>query len=166
MDNYANQYRLPHIFNVGDKVWLSTNKVSLENGKRAKKLNSRFCETFKIFENITDITYRLEPSEHMNKRKIHYFSQSSLLKLYNEDQFHPYIKSLPPIKPVHGSEEYEVDSILSKRKKNGRKCILLDAKDILTTKTDIKQLETYQTQSSHSRTKTHGDDARRDGEEL
>ena len=62
----------------------------------------------------------------MKARKIHYAFHISLLKPYHEDIFQRYVEPPPPIQLADGSEEYEVDSILEKRKKNGKTINLVD----------------------------------------
>ena len=120
MAKYANKSRMQQKFNIGDKVWLSTKNLSLEDGSGSRKLNPKFCGPFKILEKITEVTYRLELSEPMKARRIHDAFHTSLLKPYFEDKFERYGKPLPPIQLDDGSIEYEVEAILSAKKKQGK----------------------------------------------
>ena len=125
MAKYANKSRMQQKFNIGDKVWLSTKNLSLEDGSGSRKLNPKFCGPFKIIEKITEVTYRLELSEPMKARKIHDAFHISLLKPYYEDKFERYEKPLPPIQLEDGSTEYEVEKILSSKKKRGKMLYLV-----------------------------------------
>ena len=71
MEKYANKSRTTHNFKVGDKVLLSTEYLSLEDGSRMRKLSPKFSGPFKIIERVTDVTFRLNKSEPIKARRIH-----------------------------------------------------------------------------------------------
>ena len=80
MENYASRSRIPHKFKKEDMVLLSTKNLSLEDSNGMRKLNPKFYGPFKILETITEVTLRVELSEHMKGRKIHDAFHVSLLK--------------------------------------------------------------------------------------
>ena len=125
MAKYADRSRIPHNFKIGDMVLLSIKNLSLEDGSGMRKLNPKFCGPFKVLEKITEVTVRLELSEPMKARKIYDAFHVSLLKPHYQDQFQRYLELLPPMKLAEGSQEYEVDSIVAKRKKNGKTMYLV-----------------------------------------
>ena len=111
---------MPHNFQVNDKVWLSTENLSLEDGSGTRKLHPKFCGPFRITEKISDVTYRLELPDPMKAKVIHNAFLVRLLKPFVEDIFGRYDKPLPPIKMDDGHVEYEVEQILAKKKVRGR----------------------------------------------
>ena len=117
---YVNKSRNPANYNVGDKVWLSTKNLALEDGSGSRKLNPKYCGPFEITEDINGVTFRLKLSQPMKSRGIHDAFHASLLKPYYEDEFN---RELPPPPPLHfqdGHDEYEVEEILSHRKRRGK----------------------------------------------
>ena len=117
---YANKRRNPSTFKVGDKVWLSTKNLSLEDGSGSRKLNPKYCGPFEISEDINGVTYRLKLSQPMTQRGIHNAFHASLFKPFYEDEFK---RKTPPPEPMifkDGHEEYEVEKILSHRKLRGK----------------------------------------------
>ena len=120
MAEYANKSRLPHEFAVNDKVWLSTKNLSIEEGSGSRKLHPKFCGPFVISEKINNVTFRLELSAPMKARGIHNTFHVSLLKPFVED---PFTRDPAPEPAVHfadGHVEYEVEEILSHRKRRGK----------------------------------------------
>ena len=55
----ANKFRNNLDSKVGDKAWLSTKNLKLEDGSGSRKINPRFCGLFEIVEKISDLTMRL-----------------------------------------------------------------------------------------------------------
>ena len=98
-------------------VLLSTKTLLPEDDCGMLKLHSRLCGLFKMLEDITDVTYRLKLSVPANARKIHGAFHTSLLKPSHEDQFQRYLEPSSSIRLADGSEEYEIDSITTKKKK-------------------------------------------------
>ena len=125
MANYTNRSRIPRGFKIGDMVLLSTKNLSIEDSSDMRELNPKLCYPFKILEKITEVTFRLELSAPMKVRKIHDAFHVSPLKRYHEDLFLKYVEPLPSIQLADGNKEYEVDSILAKRKKNGKTMYLV-----------------------------------------
>ena len=117
---YVNQKRRPSSFQVGDKVWLSTKNLALEDGARSRKLNPKYCGPFKITEDINGVTYRLNLSQPMKDRKIYNAFHASLLKPYYEDEFHRQESPPPPLQFQDEHEEYEVEAILNHRKRRNQ----------------------------------------------
>ena len=105
MAQYANKSRITHTFKVGDKVWLSTKNLSIEDGSGIRKVHPRFCGPFQITEKINNVTFRLNVSDPMRAREIHDAFHCSLLKHHVSDKFHRYDESLPSIKIQNGVDE-------------------------------------------------------------
>ena len=125
MAEYANRFRKQHSFKVGDKVWLSTKNISLEDGSGTRKLHPKFCGPLEISEKINDVTFRLLLSEPMKLRRIHDTFHVSLLKPYVEDTFGRNQDPPPPLQFADGHQEYEVEEILAHRKKHGKSQFLV-----------------------------------------
>ena len=120
MAEYANKSRLPHNFAVNDKVWLSTKNLSIEDGSGSRKLHPKFCGPFVIKEKISEVTFRLALSEPMKARGIHDAFHVSLLKPFVEDTFQRDPAPEPAVHFADGHQEYEVEAILSHRKRRGK----------------------------------------------
>ena len=117
---YVNQRRRPSTFKVGDKVWLSTKNLALEDGAGSRKLNPKYFGPFEITEDINGVTYRLKLSQPMIDRGIHNAFHASLLKPYFEDQFSRETSPPPALQFHDGHEEYEVESITRHKKHRGK----------------------------------------------
>ena len=116
MAKYANQKRLPHKFQPGDWVWLSTANLRLEDGSTTRKLHPKFCGPFKILTEITPVTFRLELSEPMKTRGIHNSFHVSLLRPFVPDKFQRDPLPEPAILLDNGEQEYEVEAILDDKR--------------------------------------------------
>ena len=136
---YANQSRIDHDFCVGDKVWLSTKNLKLEDGSGSRKLNPRFCGPFNIMEKINDVTIRLDLPEPMKAKRIHDAFHVSLLKPFIEDYYGRYDEPQPPVQLDDAEEEYEVEAILDEKNIKGKKHYLVKWKGYAITKTHGKQ---------------------------
>ena len=116
---YTNKFRKNHNFKVGEKAWLSTTNLKLEDGRGSRKLNPRFCEPLEIVEKINDVTMRLKLSEPMKAKRKHNTFHVSLMKPVQEDQCTRYQEPLPPVLMDDGEDEYEVEAILDTKKVRG-----------------------------------------------
>ena len=125
MAEYANKSRIPHTFNIGDEVWLSTKNLSIEDGSGMRKLHPKFCGPFKITKKINEVTFKLDISYPMRLKGIHDVFHCSLLKPYVQDQFGRYDKPLPPVYIQDGPLEYEVETILDTKKIRGKQHFLV-----------------------------------------
>lgn len=119
--HYANLKRREVEFEVGDRVYLSTENLRIEN--RAPKLASKFIGPFRIIKKINKVAYELELPESM---KIHpVFHVSKLKKDKDGSAAFParkYDERHPPIVTEEGEEEFEVEQVVDKRiRKRGRK---------------------------------------------
>ena len=117
---YVNKKRQAADFKVGDKVWLATKNLALEDGSGSRKLNPKYCGPFEITEDINGVTYRLNLSQPMIDRGIHNAFHASLLKRYFPDEFDREIPAPPPVQFQDGHEEYEVEAILRHKKIRGK----------------------------------------------
>ena len=117
---YVNKGRRPSSFKAGDKVWLSTKNLSLEDGSGSRKLNPKYCGPFEIIEDINGVTYRLALSQPMIDRGIHNAFHASLLKPFYEDEFEREMNPPEPLEFKDGHIEYEIEKILQHRKRRGK----------------------------------------------
>ena len=114
---YADAKRREQIFQVGDKVLLSTRNISLDTQARrpSKKLQPRFIGPYEVIEVISPVTYKLQLPANLS---IHPVFHVSLLKAYqdNPQEFEERIRRSPaPILTSDDQEEFEVEKILDKR---------------------------------------------------
>lgn len=110
---YANKRRLPHPFEVGQQVRLSTKHLTLETQPTAK-FRDRWLGPFEIIEQVTPVSFRLRlpPSMH----RVHPVFHVNLL-----EPWHPSVSTTPPVRPApvcmdaaYGNV-YNVDSIVDVR---------------------------------------------------
>jgi hypothetical protein len=116
--SYANHHRQAASFSVGDQVLLSTKHLQLDSFAGTRKLMPKFIGPFAIIEVINDVTFRLDLSPPLLSRGIHNTFHASLLRPYHRDN--TYNRSAAPPPPVSfddGHVEYEVERILSVRRK-------------------------------------------------
>ena len=120
MAAHANKKRIDHSFKVGDMVWLSTKNLKLESGNSTKKLHPKYCGPFRIVEQITPVTFKLCLSQAMLAKGIHDTFHTSLLQPFHADLFNRELEPQPAVKLEDGSEEYEVEKVLDKKKKRNK----------------------------------------------
>lgn len=104
---------------VGDRVLLSTEHLSLKDPERSKKLLSRYIGPFPVRRVVSAVAYELELPSSM---RIHPVFHVSKLKLYRDgkdafptrqqDQFE---RPPPEFVDEEGEEEWAVERILQKR---------------------------------------------------
>jgi deoxyuridine 5'-triphosphate nucleotidohydrolase len=116
---YANQRRRAEIFEVGDRVWVSTEytRTEADRTRPSRKLAAKYSGPYTIKEKLSDVVYVLDLPESM---KVHPVFHISRLKRHHErpaemrgeeDEQTP-----PPPIIIDGQEEYEVERIMAKRK--------------------------------------------------
>ena len=109
---YANKGRLPHSFQVGDKVRVNAEHLRIA-GQTCQKLRDRFVlGPFEIIEQISPVSFRLRLPAHM--KRVHLVFHVDRLELLHEDEAtHP-----SPPRPetcVADETEFQVDSIINVR---------------------------------------------------
>ena len=114
---YANQHRRHQVFKEGDQVLLSMKNINnpVDRNRPTKKLTPRFAGPYTISKVISTTAYKLDLPKTM---KIHPVFHVSLLKPYNPSP-EEFGRPTPPpaiIIPGNNQEEYEVETILDKRK--------------------------------------------------
>ena len=112
---YANQHRRHIIFEIGNKVLLSSRNIQDPVGKNrpTQKLTPKYYGPFEVIAVISDTAYKLQLP---HSWKIHLVFHVSLLKLYQtDDEFSRLVP--PPLEIVNENQEdeYEVESILDKK---------------------------------------------------
>lgn len=124
---YANQKRREVIYNIGDRVLLSTSNI--KDDTRRPKLSSKFCGPFVIEEKISDVAYRVTLPSTM-KRLHNVFHVSKLKPYVSSDDTFPLrkekekeVSGRPPPELVDEEEEaWEVEKVVGKRERGkGRK---------------------------------------------
>ena len=105
---------------LNDLAMLSTKSLNLDNASSRNKLNPKYCGPFRITEQINPVTFRLELSQPLKSHGIHNAFHSSRLVPYKPDLFERNPKPLVPLLFDDGHEEYEVESILTHRRRRGR----------------------------------------------
>jgi transposase InsO family protein len=114
MVNSANAHRREVDFTVGDRVWLTTKHLSTQ--RPSKKLDYPTAGPFKILEQVGH-SYRLELPESM---KIHPIFSPDKLRKAAEDPLPGQVEEPPPPVNITGDLEYEVDEILTVKKRHGK----------------------------------------------
>ena len=114
---YANTHRRHVSFNVGDRVWLSTEHLHLAS-TNSQKLQHRWCGPFRIIKKLSDVSYKLKLTGTLATSKVNATFHVSYLRPFIEfDRFAHDPDDLPPIAEWHedGSAMYEVESIITHR---------------------------------------------------
>lgn len=105
--HYDKRHQPAPTFDVGDKVWLSTEYIKTK--RPAKKLDHRYIGPFKIIERISSHAFRLKLNPGM---KIHNVFHVRLLEPYRPNTIVHRHQPLPPPIEVEGEAEYEIEAIL------------------------------------------------------
>ena len=101
-------------FIKGQKVWLDMRNLRT---KYNKKITPKREGPFEITEVLGPVTYRLRLPKTW---RIHNVFHSILLKPFTETSQYGPVKTKPPPDLIEGEEQYEVDHIISHRKRLGR----------------------------------------------
>ena len=117
---YANKKRTPCTMRLNDLVMLSTKNLNLDNASSRNKLKPKYCGPFRITEQINPATFRLALSQPLKSRGVHNAFHSSLHVPYKPDLFKRIPKPPVPLLFDYGHEEYEIERILTHRRRRGR----------------------------------------------
>jgi hypothetical protein len=112
-DSQAKYYNAKHLnvdFNVGDKVWLSSQ--NLRTQRPCKKLDWKKLGPFKVIEKVGLQAYRLALPSSM---KIHPVFHVSLLEPHKANLIAERVSAPPPPVEINNEQEYEVESILDSK---------------------------------------------------
>ena len=115
---YANQHRRDLTFDIGDLVLLDSSHVTPDHQRQrtSRKLAAQFVGPFPILARVGEVAYTLDLPDNM---KIHPTFHVSLLKPYRDPSSFSVDRpapSRPPPLVVDAEEEFEIDSIVDKRK--------------------------------------------------
>ncbi|CAI7807162.1 unnamed protein product, partial [Closterium sp. NIES-53] len=114
---YADRQRRDHSVAVGDQVLLDTRNLNLSH--LPSKLRPRFCGPFLVQAQVTPVTFRLRLPDTW---KLHNAFHVQLLKPYKDpnQQFQGRQLSPPPPVLVQDEPEYEVERVLTHRRRGGK----------------------------------------------
>ncbi|CAI7899259.1 unnamed protein product [Closterium sp. NIES-54] len=121
MQTYQNQYadhqRRDHSVAVGDQVLLDMRNLNLSH--LPSKLRPRFCGPFLVEAQVTPVTFRLRLPDTW---KLHNAFHVQLLKPYKDPNQQFQGRQLPPPPPflVQDEPEYEVERVLTHRRRGGK----------------------------------------------
>ncbi|CAI7742893.1 unnamed protein product [Closterium sp. NIES-53] len=114
---YADRQRCDHSVAVGDQVLLDTRNLNLSH--LPSKLRPRFCGPFLVEAQVTPVTFRLRLPDTW---KLHNAFHVQLLKPYKDPNQQFQGRQLPPPPPVliQDEPEYEVERVLTHRRRGGK----------------------------------------------
>ncbi|CAI7811504.1 unnamed protein product [Closterium sp. NIES-53] len=114
---YADRQRRDHSVAVGDQVLLDTRKLNLSH--LPSKLRPRFCGPFLVEAQVTPVTFRLRLPDTW---KLHNAFHVQLLKPYKDPNQQFQGRQLPPPPPIliQDEPEYEVERVLTHRRRGGK----------------------------------------------
>lgn len=121
---YANEDRREKVFQVGERVLLSSENLQLKDKEQTKKLLGKYIGPFPIVRVVSPVAYELSLPPTM--RRLHPVFHVSKLKEYRDaaGTQHPQRTGSehtdrPPPEFVHedGTEEYEVERIVAERQR-------------------------------------------------
>ncbi|CAI7862554.1 unnamed protein product [Closterium sp. NIES-53] len=104
-------------FTIGDQVLLDTRNMNLSH--LPSKLRPRFCGPFLVEAQVTPVTFRLRLPDTW---KLHNAFHVQLLKPYKDPNQQFQGRQLPPPPPVlvQDEPEYEVECVLTHRRRGGK----------------------------------------------
>ncbi|CAI7774702.1 unnamed protein product [Closterium sp. NIES-53] len=114
---YADRQRRDHSVAVGDQVLLDTRNLNLSH--LPSKLRPRFCGPFLVEAQVTPVTFRLRLPDTW---KLHNAFHVQLQKPYKDPNQQFQGRQLPPPPPVlvQDEPEYEVERVLTHRRRGGK----------------------------------------------
>ncbi|CAI7755738.1 unnamed protein product [Closterium sp. NIES-53] len=117
LKQYADRQRRDHSVAVGDQVLLDTRNLNLSH--LPSKLRPRFYGPFLVEAQVTPVTFRLRLPDTW---KLHNAFHVQLLKPYKDPNQHFQGWQLPPPPPVlvQDEPEYEVERVLTHRRRGGK----------------------------------------------
>ncbi|CAI7867308.1 unnamed protein product [Closterium sp. NIES-53] len=114
---YGDRQRRDHSVAVGDQVLLDTRNLNLSH--LPSKIRPRFCGPFLIEAQVTPVTFRLRLPDTW---QLHNAFHVQLLKPYKDPNQQFQGRQLPPPPPVliQDEPEYEVERVLTHRRRGGK----------------------------------------------
>ncbi|CAI7786844.1 unnamed protein product, partial [Closterium sp. NIES-53] len=114
---YAERPRRDHSVADGDQVLIETHNLNLSH--LPSKLRPRFCGPFLVEAQVTPVTFRLRLPDTW---KLHNAFHVQLLKPYKDPNQQFQGRQLPPPPPVlvQDEPEYEVERVLTHRRRGGK----------------------------------------------
>ncbi|CAI7918000.1 unnamed protein product [Closterium sp. NIES-54] len=114
---YADRQRRDHSVAVGDQVLLDTSNLNLSH--LPSKLRPRFCGPFLVEAQVTPVTFHLRLPDTW---KLHNAFHVQLMKPYKDPNQQFQGRKLPPPPPVliQDEPEYEVERVLTNRRRGGK----------------------------------------------
>ena len=116
--HYANQHRREHIYKVGDQVMLTTRNMR----SKAGKLNPRYVGPYVVKKVISPLNVELELPSSMRIRPIFHVSKLKPYLAAESEMFPGRIQANRPAPIIEedGSEYFQIEVILDKRRKKVR----------------------------------------------
>ena len=105
---YANKYRIPSPFRVGQKAKLKASHLKFLQQPCAK-LRDRYIGPFEIIEQISPVAFRIKLPPGV---RIHDAVHASQLELWHDDPSNPIDPALNPVPVVHDVNKFYVDHIM------------------------------------------------------
>jgi hypothetical protein len=106
MQTDVEQRHKPHVFNVGDKVWLQAKQIKIH--QQSSKLGPKQLGPFEVTEVRSDVDYKLALPPAL---RIHDVFHVDRLSPYKGNEVNGLSPPAPDPVTVEGEEEYEVDHI-------------------------------------------------------
>jgi len=110
--HYGDKDRRDHHFEVGDKVLLSTENITMV-APNNRKLLPRYLGPYTITKKVSDVAFTLDLPATMGIHPT--FHVSKLLPARDKDEFGRKVEPPPPLIFEDGEEEYFVEKIIDRR---------------------------------------------------
>jgi hypothetical protein len=114
--HFTNLKRTETTFEVGQKVYLATNNLKMDN--QAPKLAPKFIGPFTIIEKVGEVAYKLELPRTMSIHPVFHVSKLRLYKDQSEkfpSRLPDITRPLPIVRESNEQMEWEVDRIVDHR---------------------------------------------------
>ena len=117
---YANKKRTEINYSVGDKVYLSTENLTIRTG--VSKLNPKYIGPFRIARIINSVAYQLDLPKNMNIQNVFHVSRLRTAKESGSFPDRPVLEKPPPavIADSEKDSEWEIEKIIDKKRRRNR----------------------------------------------
>ena len=109
-ETYEAGKKKAHVFEVGDKVWLSAKDIRIHQA--SQKLGPRQLGPYEVIEKVSELDYRLKLPPAMKVHNVFHVNRLSPWKGNDVNGLRP---PPPEAVEVEGEEEFEVEQILDSR---------------------------------------------------